>query len=151
MKNYSAKLLMIAFLLIYGDVYGNGTDSQENKTVINLDWEVLLEVDWILTSYSMDAVLSDNIKELHGKTVIVEGFMFPLEFKRKHKRFLLSRWPMIECQFCGPGEAESMIFIETDQELAYDTKMFRIQGTFMLSDDVEMGILYELKNARQVK
>lgn len=125
--------------------------SYAQDSPITVDWSVLTQVEWILTPYTMDANFSDEIKELHGKEVIIEGFMFPLEYTRYHDMFLLSQSPMSACYFCGPGEAESMIFIEASEPVEYTFRPFKMQGRFLLSDDVEMGILYELHDARRVR
>lgn len=126
------------------------SDSEKSE-VITIKWETLANVEWKWDGDFYEAVFSKEAKELDGREVIVEGFMFPLEYTRKHKTFLISSTPMSDCFFCGPGEAESMVYILSDEPVDYKTSQFKMKGTFKLVDDTSMGILYQLENAVSVE
>lgn len=123
--------------------------SNSNETEI-LDWDDLAKVDWVLEDYYYKAIFNDVQKELHGKEVIVHGFMFPLEYSRKHSLFLVSSAPMGMCFFCGPGEAESMVYVQTKEPIDYIRRPMKVKGVFKLVEDTSMGILYELQEAELV-
>lgn len=123
----------------------------QEGSVHQLSWNTLADVEWVMDGYDMTANVSEDIKALDGKTVVVEGYMFPLEYRRRHTMFLLSKAPMSHCYFCGPGEAEYMIYIEADSGIRYDYGLMKIKGTFKLSGYVDMGILYEMTDAELVR
>ncbi|MGF1670130.1 MAG: DUF3299 domain-containing protein [Balneolaceae bacterium] len=150
------KITLFPLFLIIFTIFSGFTLNTENETlsddseVITIKWEVLANVEWKWDGDFYEAVFSEEAKKLDGKEVIVEGFMFPLEYTRKHKTFLISSSPMSNCFFCGPGEAESMVYVLADEPMDYKTTPFKMKGTFKLVDDVSMGILYQLDNAKPV-
>lgn len=64
---------------------------------------------------------------------------------------MISSSPMSNCFFCGPGEAESMIYVESKEALEYNHRPLKMKGTFKLISDARMGIIYELENATPVQ
>jgi len=147
-QNYTAALLSLLIFNISG--FSGFGYLNEPEEIITIKWEVLANVSWEWDGEFYKAEFSREARELDGKEVIVDGFMFPLEYTKKHKTFLLSSSPMSDCFFCGPGEAESMVYILSSEPVEYKTSPFKMKGTFKLVDDVSMGILYQLENATPV-
>lgn len=116
-----------------------------------LNWDTLSEVQWEFNGEYYVAKFNEKQKELNGKELIIEGFMFPLEYTREHYTFLISSSPMSNCFFCGPGEAESMVYVKLNDPTEYNYSAFKVRGTFRLVSDASMGIIYELDNAHVVK
>ena len=110
-----------------------------------------MNVDWVWENNFYSAKFNDQQRELDGQELIVEGFMFPLEYTRKHQNFLVSSSPMSQCFFCGPGEAESMVYVRTTEPIDYTNRRMKVKGTFKLVSDASMGIIYELQNAQVVR
>ncbi len=144
-------LPIFIFLLFTLKGFTNSEYVTEKDDVITINWEILANVNWEWDGEFYKAEFSEEVKKLDGKEVIVEGFMFPIEYTRKHRSFLISSSPMGNCFFCGPGEAESMVYVLSEEPVDYTIKTFKMQGTFTLVDDVTMGILYQLENAKPVK
>jgi hypothetical protein len=145
MKNLSILSLLSISILILGFAPKDKNDAAEK-----LDWSVLANVEWAWDNNFYQVKFNDSQKALNGKEMIVEGFMFPLEYTRKHSNFLISPSPMSDCFFCGPGEAESMVYVRTVEPVDYNHRPVALQGTFLLVSDASMGIIYELKDARIV-
>ncbi len=145
MKNLSILSLLTAAILLMGL-----TPNDKDEAAEKLDWSVLANVEWVWDSNFYQVKFNDNQKKLDGKEMIVEGFMFPLEYTRQHSNFLVSASPMSDCFFCGPGEAESMVYVRTVEPIDYNHRPMALQGTFHLVTDASMGIIYELKDARLV-
>lgn len=139
----SALLLLPALL---ADAATSESDSDEK-----LRWEILANVEWVWEDGYYQTVYTERQKELDGKTVVVEGFMFPLEYTRKHRNFLVSASPMGNCFFCGPGEAESMVYVQAIEDVEHTNRPMKVKGTFKLVTDASQGILYELKDATVVQ
>ena len=145
------KLTLNLFLLtISMFLLGFVSNNDEDKTD-KLEWSVLSNVEWIWDSNFYRVNFNEKQKELDGKEMIIEGFMFPLEYTRQHSNFLVSSSPMTDCFFCGPGEAESMVYIRTTNPVDYTRSIMAVKGTFKLVSDASMGIIYELENAEVVK
>lgn len=123
----------------------------ETEKPEKLDWSLLSGVDWVMEDGYYTARFSDRQKELDGMEVVIEGFMFPLEYTRQHRNFIISASPMSNCFFCGPGEAESMVLIQSQEGVEHSNRTLKMKGTFKLVSDPSKGILYELENASLVK
>jgi hypothetical protein len=119
--------------------------------VEKIKWEDLSDVEWIWDDEFYQVKFGEGATRLDGKEVLVEGFMFPLEYTRKHTTFLISASPMTNCFFCGPGEAESMIMVSSKDEVEYLYTPIKLKGKFKLVHDASMGIIYELENAEWVQ
>lgn len=142
-RSYPLAAILIIFLL--------GFASIENDAEETVKWEDLARVEWVWEDNYYKAIFNDTQKALDGKTMIVEGFMFPLEYTRRHSNFLVSSAPMGSCFFCGPGEAESMVYVQTETPIEYTQRPVKMKGTFKLVSDASMGIIYELKDAEIVR
>jgi hypothetical protein len=146
MKKFGISLLLILSCTLFGF-----TNSLSDTDTEVLRWEVLVNVDWVWENNFYSAKFNDQQRELDGQELIVEGFMFPLEYTRKHQNFLVSSSPMSQCFFCGPGEAESMVYVRTTEPIDYTNRRMKVKGTFKLVSDASMGIIYELENAEVVR
>lgn len=125
--------------------------NDEERAVEKLKWSELVNVHWTWDENFYQVEFNDEQKKLDGKTLIVEGYMFPLEFTRKHSNFLVSSAPMSDCFFCGPGEAESMVYVQMSDPIDYTHRPIQVKGTFKLVTDASQGIIYELIDAESVK
>ena len=120
----------------------------EPKTLV---WEDLMDVEWTYDGEFYQVKFGESAKEYDGVEIVVEGFMFPLEYTRTHTTFLVSASPMTNCFFCGPGEAESMMLVESKDAIEYVYKPITMTGTFRLIHDAADGVIYELEGATMVE
>lgn len=146
MKKFGISLLLIVSCTLFGF-----TNSVNDNDTDVLRWEILVNVEWVWEDDFYNAKFNDQQRELDGQELIVEGFMFPLEYTRKHQNFLVSSSPMSQCFFCGPGEAESMVYVRTTEPVDYTNRKMKVKGTFKLVSDASMGIIYELEDAEIVR
>lgn len=146
MKKFGISLLLIVNCTLFGF-----TNSVNDNDTDVLRWEILVNVEWVWEDDFYNAKFNDQQRELDGQELIVEGFMFPLEYTRKHQNFLVSSSPMSQCFFCGPGEAESMVYVRTTEPVDYTNRKMKVKGTFKLVSDASMGIIYELEDAEIVR
>lgn len=145
MKRLPVYLTLFFSLILFA--FTPEADLNEDET---LKWETLAKVEWIWDDNFYRVEFNDEQKALDGKELIVEGFMFPLEYSRKHTTFLVSSAPMSDCFFCGPGEAESMVYVKTETPVEYSYSKMAVKGTFKLVSDASMGIIYELEDAEVI-
>lgn len=141
----------IAFLLTISFLFAGFTGINEDEEPETLEWDVLASVEWVFEDNYYRAIFNEEQKKLDGKELIVHGFMFPIEYTRRHSNFIVSSAPMGFCFFCGPGEAESMVYVQLDDPVEYTQNPIKAKGTFKLVSDASMGIIYELTDATIVR
>lgn len=131
-----------------GLIVSNAIPIPQDET---LDWSILANVQWQWKDNFYEATFNEQQQALDGTEVAIEGFMFPLEYTRKHQTFLVSASPMSNCFFCGPGEAESMVYVVADEAVEFTNRPVTVKGTFRLVSDASMGIIYQLDDAVMTK
>lgn len=100
--------------------------------------------------YFMVPKFSDVLKNLDGKTVIVEGFVIPI--KEKGDQIALSANPYASCFFCGRSGPASIMTVK----LKKPNSSFRIDdyfaftGVLRLNADNIKEFYYILENAEQI-
>lgn len=120
-----------------------------------VDWGVLADLDiTIETPAPLQTVAtisySRQIRALDGQTVMLQGYIFPLEAKERHGRFLLSSIPR-NCPFCLPGGPMDLVEVLADEPVAYTEQPVLISGVFHVLDDDDTGLYYRMTAARQVE
>jgi hypothetical protein len=96
------------------------------------------------TEYSAD------IKALDGKDVKLMGFLFPLEGKLEHERFLLTAWPP-SCPFCLPAGPTQMIEVFCAEPITFTDGAILVGGRFELLHDDPSGLYYRLHEATLIE
>jgi uncharacterized protein len=120
-----------------------------------VSWDVLGELD-VSTEVlgPLRAVFhtdySAGIKALEGKDVELMGFLFPLEGKLEHERFLLTAWPP-SCPFCLPAGPTQMVEVFCAEPIAFTDGAIRVGGRFELLHDDPTGLYYRLHEATLVE
>lgn len=82
----------------------------------NIDWKLLSKVkfrtDYIedLGAYYMKPKLSREVQAYEGKEVILSGYFIP--FNEQKMFFILSRYPLSSCYFCGAAGPESVVELQ---------------------------------------
>ncbi|MEM9547870.1 MAG: hypothetical protein AAGA77_17945 [Bacteroidota bacterium] len=122
---------------------------------IELDWKILMDIQYKLRYFKeldMEVyapVFSKEAERLHGKEVIIEGFVIP--FDEEGELLSLSFNPYAACFFCGKASPASII----SMYLKDDSKRYKIddyktfRGTLYLNHDDPNEFYYILKNARE--
>lgn len=112
--------------------------------------------------HDWEAHVPDDVKDLKGKKVTVQGFMMPVDMDLEHKivkSFVLVPH-LMSCCFGGSPIMNMWIFVSTDKRTQNDmdfdepTKIVRVYGTLdveeKLDDDVGHS-LYRLKADRLIQ
>lgn len=89
----------------------------------------------------------EGVQALDGQTVILAGFMLPLEPSPDQKHFLLSASPP-NCFFHVPGGPSTVVEVFADTPVPGSFDPMRVQGRLELVSESELGILYRLQAAR---
>ena len=120
----------------------------------NIDWKLLSKVkfrtDYIedLGAYYMKPKFSKEVEAYEGKEVILSGYFIP--FNEQKMFFILSRYPLSSCYFCGAAGPESVVELQLKPEAV---RRFRMDEQLTFKGILELNVHdldhcnYILKNA----
>ena len=92
-------------------------------------------------------VFSASVKTLENKTIVLPGYMVPLENETSSNRIMLSSLPLNACFFCGVGGPETVVEVYLNKKTSYIEKPLEVKGTLILNDDDPDQMIYVLKDA----
>ncbi|MDR9366660.1 MAG: DUF3299 domain-containing protein [Balneolaceae bacterium] len=112
-----------------------------------ISWDTLSKINWVIVKGNYEAVFTDEIKKIDGKTVEIQGFMFPLRIDSEGgEEFLLTSNPVSGCFYCVPGSSNSLVMVYPEEKIEYQFDPVVLVGTFELVPDDFYGLVYQLKN-----
>ncbi|NJL76884.1 MAG: hypothetical protein HC892_19550 [Saprospiraceae bacterium] len=97
-------------------------------------------------------IFRDELKQLHGRTVIIEGYVIPIEETLENTAIILSAFPYTQCFFCGSSGPESVMDIIPLNQLkglSTDEKV-QFKGKLKLNDTNWEQLIYILEDAEIV-
>lgn len=93
---------------------------------------------------------SETLKNLDGKVIIIQGYMFPLGQEEEQATFLLGPFPL-SCpyHYHVPPKLLLEVHAKTPAKFSYDA--VNIQGTLeLVPDDTEYNVFYRLRDAQVI-
>mgnify|MGYP001970809720 CR=1 FL=1 len=104
-------------------------------------------IEWI----GFRPMFKENLKKLDGKKILIQGFMFPLEQKKKQKLFLLGPFPAT-CPYHFHVDSNLVIEVHADSPVEVSYDVINIRGKLeLVQRDDEFNIFYRLKESKLVK
>lgn len=118
-------------------------------------WQVLAEVGFQTRkdangSIVETPVFSKNLKSFHGKKVKLKGFVIPVNEVGDQDKFMLSALPFNVCYFCGAAGPETVIEVDSDDGIRFNTKAIWVEGFLFLNDTDPDHHMYLLKSAQLI-
>lgn len=92
-------------------------------------------------------VFTEAVKAMHNKTVVLPGYMVPLDNTTSSARVMLSSLPLNACFFCGVGGPETVVEVNLKKKTAWIEKPIEIKGTLRLNDQDPDQMIYVLEDA----
>lgn len=124
----------------------------ETDSTPKISWETLKNIEWELVDGNYRAEFPGEIKELDGKTVEIQGFMFPLGLGSDNsKEFLISPNPVSECYFCIPGSNDMLVMAYAEDSIEFQFDAVLLEGTFQLVPDDVYGMVYQIRDVKLKK
>jgi hypothetical protein len=96
-------------------------------------------------------VFSKEIKALENQTVLVRGYIIPVEGYRNHKEFIFSAYPYSQCFFCGAAGPETVMEIYAAEPVRFSSEMVWLKGRLVLNDNDINHLFYILEDVVQVQ
>lgn len=122
-----------------------------------VSWERLRDVTFKKKWYPAESVMmlypyfGPTVKSLDGKPVLVTGYVIPLDTDQG--AYVVSRFPMAQCFFCGGAGPESIVMLKFKKPVRRfktdERRTFR--GTFRLNADNIYELNYNLEGAELVE
>lgn len=120
-----------------------------------LNWKQLAEIKYLKKPSPdypegvMFPVISTKLKAKQSKTIVMSGFVIPID----EKSYALSKNVFASCFFCGQAGPETIMGIKLKnpgQKFKTDTYV-TLQGTFRYNDNDVEDWIYHIENAVVVK
>lgn len=136
------KVFLVVFLCIANLTFGQ-TDNF---------WQVLAEVSFKSEQdkegYTIERpIFGKYLKTFQGKKVKLKGYIIPLEESGGKGKFMLSSLPFNICYFCGAAGPETVVEVQTTENVKFTTKQIIMEGTLYLNDTDPDHHIYILKSA----
>jgi hypothetical protein len=91
---------------------------------------------------------STEVKQLSGKTIVLEGFIVPFDGLFDPEKIIVSSLPIASCFFCGGSGPETVAEVYLKESVKYTAKAVRVTGTLVLNDKDYNQLMYVLKDAK---
>lgn len=114
-------------------------------------WDQLLELDYQpMGVYGYIPSFTENHFQLNGKTLVLEGYMYPLDERKVQKWFMLSYFPISTCFFCGAAGPESIVEVNSPKGIPLQKGRVKVKGKMVLNTDNPERLFYIFNDAQQV-
>lgn len=91
-------------------------------------------------------VFTDAVKALEGKTIVLPGYMMPLE-RSSSKQIMFSSLPVNACFFCGVGGPETAAEVNLKSATKWIGEPIEVRGVLRLNDSDPDQLYYTLDDA----
>lgn len=117
-----------------------------------LSWGALanLDVSYVAHGPGMTEAkfsVREDVRELSGKEIRIEGFLYPLAPGERHDYFLLAGLSP-SCPFCLPGGPADMVEVKAAEPVPGTDQPIMLSGRFEVLENDPTGMLYRLSEAR---
>ncbi len=115
-----------------------------------LGWDELMQAQLEYKDMKLVATFPPDIKKLAGQRVKLSGFMMPLDPDLKQRRFLLTSNPP-SCFFHVPGGPAGSVDVMAAEGIEVSWNPIVIEGRFEPQETSDIGVVYQLFDAKLVK
>lgn len=95
-------------------------------------------------------VFSESVRSLENKTIVLPGYMVPLENGVSSGRIMLSSLPLNACFFCGVGGPETVVEVHLKKKTFYIEDPIEIRGVLRLNEQDPDQMIYILQEAEVI-
>ena len=113
----------------------------EHELPADTPWHVLMQAE----DLSKPSVLPDTLRSLDGQSIMLTGFIYPLDNSREQQHFLLSPYPQ-GCAYHVPMGPASTVEVFAEESMRFTNDAVAVQGVFTIVD-WEGGLRYQLHAA----
>ncbi|MFT4567503.1 MAG: hypothetical protein ACI9FN_002470 [Saprospiraceae bacterium] len=92
-------------------------------------------------------VFAESVEAMEGQEVTVKGYIIPVEGYKSHKEFIFSAYPYNMCFFCGGAGPETVMEVESLEDVEYTAEQVVLRGKLKLNADDINRLMYLLVDA----
>jgi len=150
----SATITLLAF---FSWQLVNAQQVPDHKSMMNTTWERIDELMYKVNTLDDGTTVYTPffpapLKELDNATVVLPGYMVPLQLGKEHHMFMLSVLPVMQCMFCGQNGIPPLVQVTLKNGKArFSDVPFKIKGRIHLNTDLEKGAEVQILDAEVVK
>jgi hypothetical protein len=115
-------------------------------------WHVLAEVVFKKeqkNGYEMEVpFFSNHLKSWNGKKISLKGYVIPIGEVGDESKFMFSSLPFNVCYFCGAAGPETIIEVESTEEVKFTSQAIWMEGILQLNEKDPDRHIYILKAAK---
>jgi len=117
----------------------------------SLIWPKLYDISFVKAQDALGEydkpVFSDRVKSLDNKSLVLPGYMVPLENETTSSKIMLSSLPLNACFFCGVGGPETVVEVHLKSKTRYIESPIEVKGILRLNDEDPDSMIYVLEDA----
>ena len=118
-------------------------------------WHVLAEVSFTKEKkdgYEIEVPsFSTHLKSWNGKKVKLKGYVIPVGEVGDENKFMFSSLPFNVCYFCGAAGPETIMEVESSENVKFTSQAIWMEGTLHLNEKDPDRHIYILKAANVIK
>jgi len=140
--------MFAAILLVMTGLSANA-QKMVYKGFPSLAWPRLYDISFVQAKDDLGEydkpVFTSAVKALENKSVVLPGYMVPLDNALKSSRIMISSLPLNACFFCGVGGPETVIEVHLKTETTYIEQPVEVKGILRLNDNDPEKMIYLLE------
>ncbi len=119
-------------------------------------WQVLSEVGFETqpnreTGFEIESPkFSKRLWSYNGKVVRVKGYLIPMAELGGRNEYMLSSLPFNQCYFCGGAGPETVVEVQTKQNIRFVTRQIMMEGILFLNESDPDHHMYIIKDAKLI-
>ncbi len=141
----------LALIIILLTCHGLSAQKMSYKGFPSLVWPKLYEINFTKGRDDLGEfekpVFSESVKSLENKSIVLPGYMVPLENETTSNRIMLSSLPLNACFFCGVGGPETVVEVRLTKKTSFIDKPIEVKGVLKLNDEDPDQMIYVLEEA----
>ena len=117
----------------------------------SLVWPKLYDIGFVKAKDALGEydkpVFTEPVRALQNKTIVLPGYMVPLENETTSSRIMLSSLPLNACFFCGVGGPETVVEVHLKEQSRYIEQPIQVRGILRLNESDPDKMMYVLEQA----
>lgn len=142
------KKILPALIFISAFAFQGLAQSDDNAWTTLAKLTYKMEYDEMMGFDVEVPVFSQDIIDLSGKEISIQGYIVPVDGYKQQDHFVFSAYPYNMCFFCGQAGKETVMEVFSDDpKITFTSKPIKIKGVLELNSSDVNQLMYILKDA----
>lgn len=143
-------LLAIVSIMTFSTLTGQDAVVEEKVNI----WKTLSKITYKkeydeFLGFKIDKpVFADQVHDIEGTEITVKGYIIPVEGYKSNNEFIFSAYPYNMCFFCGGAGPETVMEVESVEDIEYTAEQVTLTGKLVLNADDVNRLMYLLVEAK---